>query len=304
MKISAKQVMNQLAQQSDVLKEVGENERLELQKTLLGMLSDIIRVCDNNNIRVALVGGSALGAVRHKGFIPWDDDIDLGMPRRDWEIFKKIFESTLGKKYILEAPNYGDKDCKNPWGKVYLKDTIFEEIQDINMPYCKGIFIDVFVWDNVSSNTIIRKIDAISSDFLKGVATSITMYKYPNELEKQFYSYSTESKRYYNLRRFLGFLFSWCSHKDYCDWYEKLISRHEDSSGLCTTPVGRKNYMGEIIEDSQWNLQEVDFGGIKAYIFNDINRYLVQLYGADYMCVPPVEKRERHFIVKLRFKQM
>lgn len=303
MKISAKQVMNQLAQQSDVLKEVGEKERLKLQKTLLGMLSDIIKVCDNNELKVALVGGSALGAVRHKGFIPWDDDIDLGMPRCDWEVFKKIFESSMGNKYVLETPNYGDKDCKNPWGKVYLKDTILEEIQDINMPYCKGIFIDIFIYENVSSSGIRRKFDAMASDFLKGIATSQTMYLYPNDLERQFYKATPESNRYYKLRRFLGFLFSWCSHKAYCDWYERFISRHKEDIGLYTSPLGRKNYMGEFVDAEMWKLSPVDFDGVKAYVFNNVEKYLVQMYGNTYMHLPPEDKRERHFIVNLKFPE-
>lgn len=169
------------------------------------------------------------------------------------------------------------------------------------MPYCKGIFIDVFVWDYVSANFVIRKIDALCSDFLKGIATSMTMYRYPNKLEKEFYSFNVESQLYYNLRRFLGFMFSWCSHEAFCNWYEKLISRHQEPTGYSTTPLGRKNYLGEIIEDEQWNLKPIEFDGISAHVFNDVDKYLRQLYGEDYMNIPPVEKRERHFIVNLKF---
>lgn len=303
MKISAKIVMNELARKTNLIKEISEQEREQLQKTLLGMLSDIIKVCDMKQLRVALVGGSALGAIRHGGFIPWDDDIDLGMPRKDWEIFKRIFDSALGNNYILEAPNYNGKDCKNPWGKIYLKNSILEELQDINMPYNRGIFIDVFIYENVSPNSLIRKIDAKLSDFLKGVATSITMYRYPNELEKRFYAATPATNNYYKMRKLLGFLFSWCSHKAFCDWLDSFLSRHKEEIGLYTSPYGRKNYLNEIVDSNIWPLKEVDFNGVKSYVFNNVVEYLILLYGKNYLEVPPVEKRERHFIVNLKFPE-
>lgn len=301
MKYSAKEIMNRLAHNSGVLKEITDDERSKLQNILLGILKDVIEVCDNNNIRVALVGGSALGAVRHGGFIPWDDDIDLGMPREDWERFKTVFNSSLGYKYDMEAPNYDNKDCKNTWGKIYLRGTVLEEIQDISMPYNKGIFLDIFIWDNVSSNQLVRKIDAKVSDFLKGVATSMTMYKYANSLEKEFYAANKETNRYYNLRRALGFFFSWCSHKSFCSFYDRFVSRHGIESELCTAPTGRKNYEGEIIEKKQWVLKPIKFENVNAYVFYDVHGYLKQMYGNNYMQLPPENKRERHFIVKLKF---
>lgn len=301
MRISAKRIMNTLAEGNDLLKEISDIERDNLHKVLLGILSDLVNVCDKYNLKIALVGGSALGAVRHGGFIPWDDDIDLGMLREDWEVLKSIFDSTLGDKYDLEAANYCNKDCKNTWGKVYLKGSVLEEIQDINTPYNKGIFVDIFIYENVSPSLFIRRIDALLSDFFKGVATSLSMYKYPNELEKSFYSVSFSSRCYYRLRCFLGWLFSWCSHKAFCNWYDQFVSRHKKDIGLYTTPTGRNNYLGEIISKEKWDLVQVDFDGVRAYVYNGVESYLRQLYGDSYMIIPPLNKRERHFIVRLVF---
>ena len=80
-----------------LLIEVDDILRKKLQSVLLDMLRDVLRVCSDYNIDVFLLGGTALGAVRHKGFIPWDDDIDIGMTREAYVRFKKIFEETLAK---------------------------------------------------------------------------------------------------------------------------------------------------------------------------------------------------------------
>lgn len=299
---SAKEIMNNLALKSNCLMEVDQDMRNHLQDVLVEMMQDIHNVCIKREIGYALVGGSCLGAVRHQGFIPWDDDIDISMLREDWEKFRSCFDEELGEKYVMEAPQYGNKDCKTTWAKVYKKKTVLQEIMDVDTPYEQGIFIDIFFYENVSNNKIIRKIDACLSDFLKGVATSMVFYKYPNELMKQYYGATPQTKRYYNMRRFLGFLFSWMSHKRFCDCYDKFVSRHKTPSEYITAPTGRKNYMGEILQRKWWIPQkQVKFENTEFLVPADSHNYLLTLFGKNYMQLPPVEKREKHFIVKLKF---
>ena len=294
--------MNNLALKSNCLMEVDQDMRNHLQDVLVEMMQDIHNVCIKREIGYALVGGSCLGAVRHQGFIPWDDDIDISMLREDWEKFRSCFDEELGEKYVMEAPQYGNKDCKTTWAKVYKKKTVLQEIMDVDTPYEQGIFIDIFFYENVSNNKIIRKIDACLSDFLKGVATSMVFYKYPNELMKQYYGATPQTKRYYNMRRFLGFLFSWMSHKRFCDCYDKFVSRHKTPSEYITAPTGRKNYMGEILQRKWWIPQkQVKFENTEFLVPADSHNYLLTLFGKNYMQLPPVEKREKHFIVKLKF---
>lgn len=299
---SAKEIMNNLALKTNCLMEVDQDMRNHLQDVLVEMMQDIHNVCIKRKIGYALVGGSCLGAVRHQGFIPWDDDIDISMLREDWEKFRSCFDEELGEKYVMEAPQYGNKDCKTTWAKVYKKKTVLQEIMDVDTPYEQGIFIDIFFYENVSNNKIIRKIDACLSDFLKGVATSMVFYKYPNELMKQYYGATPQTKRYYNMRRFLGFLFSWMSHKRFCDCYDKFVSRHKSPSEYITAPTGRKNYMGELLQRKWWIPQkQVKFENTEFLVPADSHNYLLTLFGKNYMQLPPVEKREKHFIVKLKF---
>ena len=89
---------------------------------LLEMTSDIAQICQENNIPWSLAGGSALGAVRHGGFIPWDDDMDISMFRADFDRFKAVFPGSLSDKYELKLP--GDKGYLYQFPKVIRKNTV------------------------------------------------------------------------------------------------------------------------------------------------------------------------------------
>lgn len=298
---NARNIMNEIAQSSSILHHVDGEERSHLQKILLSILKDIHKICVENGINYFLVGGTALGAVRHKGFIPWDDDIDISMLREDWNKFKEIFKENLGYKYLLESPNYNNHDSKATFGKVYLKDSELIEIQHINTPYYNGIYIDIFIYENMSNNKIIRVIDAKTLTFLNGTASSQIYYKYPNKYLKIFYSRNTKTRLYYWGRKTLGFLFSWISHKSLCNFIDKLQSRHPISQYV-TAPAGRKGYLGEALRrDEILPTKLIKFEDGEFYTFKNVEDYLTQLYGNDYMQLPPENKRERHCVYKLTF---
>ncbi len=294
-------IMTELSKQSNVLVEFTEEIREKLHTVLLKMTVDIHNVCEANGIRYGLVGGSALGAVRHHGFIPWDDDLDLGMLREDFEKFKKIFGKTLGEKYILEAPNYDQKDTKMLFAKMYKKDTEFWELQDVNAPYSKGIYIDIFVYDYVSENHFVQKMDAAISNLIRGICTSMSYYHYPNEIIDRYFSVSLKSRMVYFYIKSVGFVFSFLSHKKWASIFDHFVKRHRPLSFI-TLSTGRKKYMGEMIPLAWWlPLKKTEFEGSLLYVPNDVESCLVNWYGMNYMQLPPVEKRERHFCVKIDF---
>lgn len=301
--LTIKNVMiNEASKRISSLHEISDNERIHLQKVLVDMLLDIQEACQQINIDFALCGGSTLGAVRHKGFIPWDDDADILMFRDDWNIFKQNFESLLGDKYVLEAPNYGNKETKYVLPKIYLKGTKFVEIQEIGTPFYNGIFIDVFVIDNVSDNVIQRKIDGFISDFMKGITTSIVLYKYRSKEMKQFMSTSLSTEIYYKLRLILGFLCSWMSHKKWCSRFDHFVSRYPNNTKMTTVPTGLKGYKGEMMERKIWKpFVKAAFEGKVFNIPNKYHEYLTRIYGNDYMQLPPIEKRKKHLISELSF---
>ena len=126
----------------------------KLQELELMILKDFIAICEENNIEYFIYGGSALGAVRHGGFIPWDDDIDIIMFRKDYEKFKKVALSEPNNKYNFLTSK--TKDYFFLFSKIMLKNTIFEEWWVNQVDFDLGIDIDIFVLDKVPDNKLKR----------------------------------------------------------------------------------------------------------------------------------------------------
>ena len=122
-----------------------------IQQTELSILKDFVKVCDAHGLVYFGVGGTTIGAVRHKGFIPWDDDIDIAMPREDYEKLLVIFEEEYADKYrIVNTEHYETFPLMTT--RICLKGTRFKEyaLKDIKAPL--GIFLDLYAYDKVSDN--------------------------------------------------------------------------------------------------------------------------------------------------------
>jgi len=301
---SIKNIMRERGNETNSLHQLTNEELDRLHKTLLEMLVDVLDVCKQLNIKCTLIGGSVLGAIRHKGFIPWDDDLDIGMTRKDWEIFKKGFHEFLGDKYAMEGPNFDGKDTKQLLTKIYLKDSELVMIEEMNFPYHNCIFIDVFIIDNVSDNNLIFTLDAFVANFLRAGAISMQEYRFPSPILKEAMISQPRTKIYYYLRQFVGFCFSLVSHKSLSNFFDRFVSRHDSGTKRSTVATGLKKYKAETLSNEVWfPYSQGIFEGLVVNLPHDADKYLTYIYG-DYMKLPPVEKRETHPIVKLRFPQV
>ena len=132
----------------------------KLHKVEIEILDEIVRICKKHNIKYSLFAGTMLGAVRHAGFIPWDDDIDVGMLRSDYEKFIKIAHEELDSKFSLDCFEY-NKKYHLGFAKIKKNGTIFDEEASHHMDNHKGIFVDVFPVDNVYDNIKRSYINAV-----------------------------------------------------------------------------------------------------------------------------------------------
>ena len=278
-----------------------EQELSDLKQTLLNMYIDIQQVCQKYGISIILGGGSALGAMRHNGFIPWDDDMDAMMSRNDYERFKTLCaQGVFGDKYEFTYPNKCN-DSKNLFMKIYQKGSECIEISDVGTPFPKGIFIDIFPIDNVPANRLLCVMKGFVSNLMSYISVSVLYYQYRNSMFKR-YCESVGCGKVYKLRLFIGWLGSFMNHKTWAYLFDRFVTTSSDN-GRVTIPTGRKLYLGEIVDrEVMFPARKVLFEGVEVFVPNKVEQYLSNLYG-DYMVVPPPHKRERHSVVSLIFKR-
>ena len=273
---------------------ITDEERAEVQQCLLYMLKDIDYVCQKHDITYMLGGGTALGAVRHKGFIPWDDDLDLNMPRDDYEKFLTVMQDELGDYYDFSYPNSAHVDY--PFLKIFKKDTKFVELFD-NMEY-NAMWVDVFPVEYAPDNTFLRQLKGRVADFLfHGIGANLLIRKNNNTATKNMYMGSWKRRLRYQFAMAMGTLLSFMSYKCVFNIFDNFV-RSNKSTQIMTVPTGRKYYLGECLPvDVIYPVQKIQFCDMEAPVYHDVKAYLTALYG-DYMQIPPVEQREKHMVAE------
>ena len=127
---------------------------------LLDMYLAFSEACEKHGLRHFLIGGSLLGAIRHNGFIPWDDDLDVGMMREDYEEFLKVAANDFSNPLFLQTP-YSDPDYYVSWVKIRNSTTTAVSLQTNHRRFNQGLFLDIFPIDYVDMNNVERDYQAI-----------------------------------------------------------------------------------------------------------------------------------------------
>jgi len=298
--LSSQKQLKNLSNGSDKLYAPTEKETARMKELLLMIYKDVFSVCEENGLTLFLGGGSALGAVRHGGFIPWDDDMDLMMPRKDYETFKRIFDRTLSLKYTLQVPGAKGKTATNLFMKVILKGTKCTELVQANAPGEHGLWIDIFPIEFAPENKILRRVKGFLTDALAYACVSNYMRKFESEEMRAYAMGSTGAKINRFIRRALGLATAFIPCQKMYDFFDRF-SRGKKETNYITIPTGIRHYMGELHrKEAFFPPRETTFEGEKGYLPGNTHEYLSQLYG-DYMTPPPESKRERHLYVDLDF---
>lgn len=271
-----------------------EGDRLvALQRRLALMLDDMLSVAHETGSRLILGGGTALGAARHKGFVPWDDDIDVNIPRADWPRFREACRTMFGDKYEVYEPGF-PASYGLCFPRIRLRGTSLVTREDlVNPPPCAGVFVDVFLSDNVPNNAILRQMHGYGSLALGFLYSCRKAYA-----ERKFHRMWGLEGGAFRLKRFFGFLTAILSLGRWTrlwNWWNGLCGN--ESSRSVTYPVGRRHYFGELApREELMPGAPRDFEGRPCPCAFGLDSYMRRLYGPDYMTPPPEEQRERHVV--------
>ncbi len=299
MKLETTSVFKNLKNGSENLIELDDEKLSQLKKCILGIASDVIEVCEENNVSYHLTGGSALGAVRHHGFIPWDDDMDIDMERKDVSRFLKAFRKKYGKKYWIHCDDSAEKFCI-PFIQIRKKGTVCRGILDAVREEC-GIYIDIAIIENTYDNPLRRKIHGYGSLFF-GLAVSCRRFyrdrKYLTSLTDD-----ADTLKVFKTKIFIGRLLSFMSLRKWTKLYTKWNSKCKDSSTkLVTVPTGRNHFFREMYRRKDFCKSVfMEFEGNKWRIPKEYDKYLTHMYG-DYMTIPKEGSREKHVLLEFKIK--
>ncbi len=130
----------------------------KIQLIQLEMLEEVDRICRKCEIRYNIIAGTLLGAVRHGGYIPWDDDADVALLRPEYEKFRIAVRTELDTTRFYFQDNRRTKEYRWGYGKLRRKNTLFLREYQEHMPYRQGIFIDIFPLDGVPDNYLLRSL--------------------------------------------------------------------------------------------------------------------------------------------------
>ncbi|GHV15460.1 phosphorylcholine transferase LicD [Bacteroidia bacterium] len=257
------------------LKEIYNPEGSELRTLQLKMLDILITVtdiCDRHHLPYWISGGTLLGAVRHGGFIPWDDDIDIELLRPDYQKLLKILPKELPGNLYLQTPK--EKSYRLLFSKVRDRNSIvYSEEEDMASYKEKGIFIDIF-----SEERSYRWLKNIV-DFFYGRAFRRLKRGRPFHSLKYFYEYTTSLVLYP-----IGVLLIWIA-RGICTITKPGNILHSYGIGNSTNHNAR--YM--------FPVSKVVFEGREFSAPKDVNTYLTKQYG-NYMSIPPKDNRPSHFM--------
>lgn len=249
----------------------------KVQLSELELLIELDRICRKCGISYQLDGGTLLGAVRNKGFIPWDDDIDVRLLRDDYDAFTKACETELDTERFFFQTYHTDPGYRWGYGKLLLKRTYTVREHQEMLTMRHGLIMDIFPCDNMPEKGIKKMIFNFRCFFARKCSYSPVGAKYESNI----------------LKRVVYKFLSKIPKKMYVKEFEKLAYMYNNQDMKYVRQTGWGNKQEAMGFPRKWLEEscEIEFEGHKFFAPKDYDGFLRRLYGDDYMTPPPPEKQ-------------
>ena len=257
----------------------------KLQMIQLEMLIEVDRICRKCNIKYNIIAGTLLGAIRHGGYIPWDDDADVALLRPEYEKFRKACKTELDHSKFIFQDHRNTKGYRWGYGKLRRKHTLFLRDYQEHLPYMQGVFIDIFPLDGVPDNYYLRSVKNFECFCVRKILWS----KVGKIAEKSFW------KR--QVYKCLDRIPEKCIFYYYHKMIQKANQKNTRMVRILTFPTPNNEY--GYYKNWYRNSMDIVFEGKRFQGIKDYDSYLSFKFG-DYMELPPTEKRKVHPVSRIR----
>ncbi len=237
------------------------------------MMLELKRICEKHNIHYFLDYGTMLGAVRHQGFIPWDDDVDFGMFRSEYDRFLSIVDEELDQTRFRYETIFTSRGNCNLMGKMKYRGTKVVDFYNAKCEQNHEVWIDLFIYEDVPDDPALRRKQEKKMNFYKRILYGKCRYGH-------------HSKLMYAVRRVIGLLYPMSLRRV----KEKLTEISGQYNGVAGADVRQDLSTKYFNRDMKRELAMYTFEGHEFPGVKDYDRYLTQEYG-DWRQMPPEEKR-------------
>lgn len=263
---------------------VTDNSLLQIQAVENEIMQQIDAICRRHNLTYFAIGGTALGAVRHGGFIPWDDDIDIGMPRKDYEEFLRIAVKELPTAYYVQ--NYHtEKVSPFYFTKIGKCNTLFVEYYLKDLPLRQGIFVDIFPFDNVPTVPWKKNLHFYFCRFLYQIYLCKSLTTVFSSCFQQKDSYKGK------IRKTIHYLLAPIPKKWLFHCLDRSVQMFNSKEALEISHIVRRRLRVKL--EDLYPVCYLPYADYQMPVPHNYDAYLRGQFG-DYHILPPIQKRYGH----------